>query len=431
MQTPHIVIIGGGQAGATAAAELRRRDFAGQITLVGEEPHLPYERPPLSKDALLDPDNVQLTLHPASFYNEQNISLKLGIRAEAIDAQQGCITLSNGETLRYDSLLLATGAQARRLPELDALGSVSHVLRTLDDANRIRAQLNPGSHVLVVGAGVIGLELASSLVALGATVELIDPASRIMSRNAPEVLSQYLQTVHEARGVCFHLGTQVSKARLDEEQKVALTLNNGQQLQGDLLIYGVGVTIDTRLADSAGLHTEQGAIVIDEHGRSSQPAIYAAGDTTVQIGLDGRWQRQETWENANRQACMAVCHMLNQEPVQASPAWFWTDQCDLNIQFAADMAAAHWIVRGNQDTPPFVLIGLDPEGAICGAITVNQGRDMRPLKELIEHRAVLPLEVWTDPAQNLRNLAKQVAQTADNQTAISALTGEAAAPVHP
>ncbi|PWE15281.1 3-phenylpropionate/cinnamic acid dioxygenase ferredoxin--NAD(+) reductase subunit [Alcaligenes faecalis] len=431
MQTPHIVIVGGGQAGATAAAELRRRDFAGQITLIGEEPHLPYERPPLSKDALLDPDNVQLNLHPASFYNEQNISLKLGIRAEAIDAQQGCITLSNGETLRYDSLLLATGAQARRLPELDALGSVSHVLRTLDDANRIRAQLKPGSHVLVVGAGVIGLELASSLVALGATVELIDPASRIMSRNAPEILSQYLQTVHEARGVRFHLGTQVSKARLDEEQKVALTLSNGQQLQGDLLIYGVGVTIDTRLADSAGLHTEQGAIVIDEHGRSSQPAIYAAGDTTVQIGLDGRWQRQETWENANRQACMAVCHMLNQEPAQACPAWFWTDQCDLNIQFAADMAAAHWIVRGNLDTPPFVLIGLDPEGAICGAITVNQGRDMRPLKELIEHRAVLPLEVWTDPSQNLRNLAKQVAQTADNQTAISALTGEAAAPVHP
>lgn len=431
MQTPHIVIIGGGQAGATAAAELRRREFAGQITLVGEESHLPYERPPLSKDALLDPDSVQLNLHPASFYNEQNISLKLGIRAEAIDAQQGRITLSNGETLRYDSLLLATGAQARRLPELDALGSVSHVLRTLDDANRIRAQLKPGSHVLVVGAGVIGLELASSLVALGATVELIDPASRIMSRNAPEILSQYLQTVHEARGVRFHLGTQVSKARLDEKQKVALTLSNGQQLQGDLLIYGVGVTIDTRLADSAGLHTEQGAIVIDEHGRSSQPAIYAAGDTTVQIGLDGRWQRQETWENANRQACMAVCHMLNQEPAQACPAWFWTDQCDLNIQFAADMAAAHWIVRGNLDTPPFVLIGLDPEGAICGAITVNQGRDMRPLKDLIEHRAVLPLEVWTDPSQNLRNLAKQVAQTADNQTAISALTGEAAAPVHP
>lgn len=429
MQTPHIVIIGGGQAGATAAAELRRRDFAGQITLVGEEPHLPYERPPLSKDALLDPDNVQLNLHPASFYNEQNISLKLGIRAEAIDAQQGCVTLSNGETLRYDSLLLATGAQARRLPELDALGSVSHVLRTLDDANRIRAQLKPGSHVLVVGAGVIGLELASSLVALGATVELIDPASRIMSRNAPEILSQYLQTVHEARGVRFHLDTQVSKARLDEEQKVALTLSNGQQLQGDLLIYGVGVTIDTRLADSAGLHTEQGAIVIDEYGRSSQPAIYAAGDTTVQIGLDGRWQRQETWENANRQACMAVCHMLDQEPAQASPAWFWTDQCDLNIQFAADMAAAHWIVRGNLDTPPFALIGLDPEGAICGAITVNQGRDMRPLKELIEHRAVLPLEVWTDPSQNLRNLAKQVAQTTNSQTA--ALAGEAAAPVHP
>lgn len=431
MQTPHIVIIGGGQAGATAAAELRRREFAGQITLVGEEPYLPYERPPLSKDALLDPDNVQLNVHPEHFYTEQNITLKLGVRADTIDAQQGCVTLSNGETLKYDSLLLATGAQARRLPELDALGSVSHVLRTLDDANRIRTQLKPGSHVLLVGAGVIGLELASSLIALGASVELIDPAARVMSRNAPEVLSQYLQTVHGARGVRFHLGTQVSKAHLDQEQKVVLTLDNGQELQGDMLIYGVGVTIDTRLADSAGLHTEQGAIVIDEHGRSSQPAIYAAGDTTVQIGMDGRWQRQETWENANHQACMAVCHMLNQEPAQASPAWFWTDQCDMNIQFAGDMAAAHWIVRGDLDTPPFVLIGLDPEGAICGAITVNQGRDMRPLKELIEHRAVLPLEVWNDTAQNLRNLAKQIAQATNSPAAIAAVAVEAAAPLHP
>lgn len=431
MQTPHIVIVGGGQAGATAAAELRRREFAGQITLVGEEPHLPYERPPLSKDALLEPDNVQLNLHPASFYSEQNISLKLGIRAEAIDAQQGCITLSNGETLRYDSLLLATGAQARRLPELDALGSVSHVLRTLDDAHRIRAQLKPGSHVLVVGAGVIGLELASSLVALGATVELIDPASRIMSRNAPEVLSQYLQSVHEARGVRFHLGAHVHNARLNDQQRVVLTLDNGEQLQGELLIYGVGVSIDTRLADSARLHTEQGAIVIDEHGRSSQPNIYAAGDTTVQIGLDGRWQRQETWENANRQASMAVCHMLNQEHAKPCPAWFWTDQCDLNIQFAGDMAAAHWVLRGTLDMPPFVLIGLDPEGAICGAITVNQGRDMRPLKELIEHRAVLPLEVWNDTAQNLRHLAKQITQTTRSQATNVALTDEAAAPAHP
>lgn len=420
MQAPHILIIGAGQAGTTAAAELRSRGFQGSITLVGDEPHLPYERPPLSKDALLNPEQAQLTLHPASFYQEQNIDLRLGVRAVAIDAQARQVSLSNGDSLNYDSLLLATGAQARRLPELDVLGSVSHVLRTLDDAHRIRAQIKPGSHALLVGAGVIGLELASSLVAMGATVELIDPATRIMSRNAPEVLSDYLLGVHQARGVHVHLGTHVEHASLEAEQKIALTLSNGKTLQGDLLIYGVGVTINTCLADSAGLNTEQGAVVIDEHGRSSCPGIYAAGDTTVQIGLDGRWQRQETWENANRQAVMAVCHMLNQEPAKATPSWFWTDQCDLNIQFAGEMQAAHWVLRGSLEQTPFVLIGLDPEGAICGAITVNQGRDMRPLKELIEQRAILPLEVWADTTQALRNLAKQGASLA--------LAAQAAAP---
>ena len=431
MSETHIVIIGAGQAGATAAYELRSRGFEGAITLVGEEPHLPYERPPLSKDALLAPEQAKLTLQPSSYYAEQSIELKLGIRALAIDAEDRCVSLSTGERLHYDSLLLATGAQARRLPELDALSPVSHVLRTLDDANRIRAQITPGSHALLVGAGVIGLELASSLVALGATVELIDPASRIMSRNAPDVLSQYLQSVHEGRGVRFHLGAHVERAQLTASKQVELSLSNRKVLTGDLLIYGVGVTIDTRLADSAGLHTEQAAVVIDEHGRSSVPNIYAAGDTTVQIGLDGRWQRQETWENANRQAVTAVCHLLGQEPCKPTPPWFWTDQCDLNIQFAGDMGAAHWILRGTLEQAPFVLIGLDPEGAICAAITVNQGRDMRPLKELIEQRAVLPLEVWTDSAHALRNLAKQVAQATNSPSTIAALAGEALAPAHP
>jgi len=407
MSASRIVIIGAGQAGANAAAELRRRGFAGSVTLVGDETHLPYERPPLSKDALLDPEQARLTLYPLAHYAEQNIVLKLGVRATAIDAQAHVVTLSSGEMQAYDQLLLATGAQVRRLPQLDVLGDAVHVLRTLDDARGIRARIRPGVHVLQVGAGVIGLELASSLVELGATVEVIDPAPRVMSRNAPEIISLHLQAVHKARGVAFHFGTSVADARRTEDGRVVLTLSDGSGAEGDLLVYGIGVATDGALAESAGLHTVQGAVVVDVCCRTSDPDIYAAGDAVLQACGDGRLQRLETWENANQQALAAVCAILGEDAPAPSVPWFWTDQCGMNIQFAGDMAAPRWVLRGTPDQS-FMLFGLDEEGVVSAAITVNQGRDMRPAKELIARRARLPAEVLADAACSLRNLAKDL-----------------------
>lgn len=406
MNVSRIVIIGAGQAGANAATELRRRGFAGGIVLVGDEAHPPYERPPLSKDALLHPEQAKLLLYPAEAYAEQGIELKLGLRATGIDADAHVVSLSNGETLGYDKLLLTTGAQARRLPQLDALGDVVHTLRTIEDARRIREQLKPGAHALLVGAGVIGLELASSLVELGATAEVIDPAPRAMLRNSPELLSRFLQATHEARGVRFHFGTSIAEARRDADGRVLATLDNGETLAGDLLVYGIGVVTDGSLAESAGLHTVRGAIVVDERCRTSHPDIYAAGDAVLQVHTEGQHQRIETWENANLQSTAAVCDILGLEAPTTSVSWFWTDQCGLNIQFAGDMAAPRWVLRGALEQPPFVLFGLDDEGAIGAAITVNQGRDMRPAKDLIAKRARVPVETLTAAETNLRALAK-------------------------
>ncbi|MBK5001519.1 FAD-dependent oxidoreductase [Pseudomonas sp. S31] len=399
-----IVIIGAGQAGANAAMALRRQGHAGPVVLVGEEVHLPYERPPLSKDALLRPQQARLALYTQEQFAEQDITLKLGLRATAIDSQAGTVSLANGETLAYDKLLLAIGAQPRRLPALDALGECTHVLRTLEDAQQIRAQAQAGKRALLVGAGVIGLELASSLSELGLQVDVVDPARRAMLRNSPEPIGAFLQATHEARGVRFHFATGVQAAERRGDA-IHLTLDNGTQLQGDLLVYGIGVSVDTTLADSAGLRCEQGAIVVDERCRTSQTGIYAAGDAVVQIDADGQRSRIESWENANLQAAAAVSDMLDQDLATPTVPWFWTDQCGYNVQFAGDMAAPHWLLRGTPGQGPFVALGL-ADGTIVGAVTVNAGKDMRPAKELIARRAQVDEALLRDPAVALRELAK-------------------------
>ncbi|SDE23270.1 3-phenylpropionate/cinnamic acid dioxygenase ferredoxin--NAD(+) reductase subunit [Paraburkholderia lycopersici] len=408
MKVSTIVIVGAGQAGALAAAELRQQGYAGRVVLIGEEAHAPYERPPLSKDVLLQPQTARCAIHGEGFYAEQNIELKLGMAATALDAQARTIALADGETLAFDALLLATGARVRRLPMLDALGENVHTLRTLDDAQRLLPVLQAGKRVLLVGAGVIGLELASSAVDLGAQVTVVEQASRAMARCAPPLLTDHLCNVHRARGVALHLGAPLAAAAR-ENGEIVLTLENGTRLAGDAVIYGIGVEPETTLAQAAGLHVDNG-IVIDAQCRTSHAHIYAAGDAASErIEASGHHRRRETWENANRQAQTAARTMLGLAPEAREADWFWTDQCGLNIQFAGDMAAPEWIARGTLDAPPCVLFGLDDDGALVGAITVNQGRDMRSAKALIGKRARIARETLADPAQNLRNLAREFA----------------------
>lgn len=407
MNASTIVIVGAGQAGASAAAELRRQGHAGRVVLIGDEPHAPYERPPLSKDVLLQPDTARCAIHAEDFYARHAIELRLGATVAALDPHARTVRLHDGETIPFYQLLLATGARARRLPLLDALGEDVHTLRTLDDARRLQAVLRPGRRVLLVGAGVIGLELASSAIDLGAQVTVIEQAPLAMQRCSPPALSQHLCDMHRARGVVLHLGVPLESATR-ESGEIVLTLRDGTRIAGDAVVYGVGVEPDTALARMAGLEVDNG-IVIDAQCRTSQPHIYAAGDVASQRDdANGRAVRQETWENANRQAVTAARAMLDLEPEADTAPWFWTDQCGLNIQFAGDMAAPEWLARGSLDAPPCVLFGLDAEGAVVGAITVNQGRDMRSAKALIEKRARIARETLADPARNLRDLAREI-----------------------
>ena len=401
------VIVGAGQAGANAAAELRRQGFDGRVVLLGDEPHAPYERPPLSKDVLLRPGQTRCAVHAEDFYEQQGIELKVGVPVSGVDPQTRSLTLSNGETLAYDKLLLTTGARARRLPLLDALAENVHTLRTLDDARKLAGELQPGRRILLVGAGVIGLELASSAVDLGAYVTVIETAPSAMGRCAPPLLSQFLCGVHRQRGVTLHFGaTLVSASR--ESGDIVLCLSDGTRIVGDAVIYGIGVEPDTALAKDAGLAIDNG-IVIDEQCRTSAPHIYAAGDVASRRdATSGHHLRRETWENAQNQGVAAARSMLGMPLDSEAAPWFWTDQCGFNVQFVGNMGAPEWIVRGQLDAPPCVLFGLDEEGALVGAITINLGRDMRSARELVNHRAKLARELLLDPQQALRALAKAV-----------------------
>ncbi|WP_233873771.1 3-phenylpropionate/cinnamic acid dioxygenase ferredoxin--NAD(+) reductase subunit [Paraburkholderia adhaesiva] len=396
------VIAGAGQAGATAAAELRRRGFDGRVILIGEEAHFPYERPPLSKDMLIQPDATRSEIFADSFYAEQKIELRRGLRVLKVDPQAHTLDLDDGSTVAYDKLLIATGSRARRLPMLDCLARGIHVLRTLDDAQALRAELMPGRRILIVGGGVIGLELASSLVDLGTHVTVIERADSVMGRCAPAPLRSYLCDLHRERGVTFHLGASLESARR-EAGDIVLELADGTLLRGDAVVYGVGAEPCTEAAVSANLKIS-GGIVIDEYGRTSDSDIYAAGDVTSQWdSVSHQWLRRETWENANRQALTAARAMLGVEEAETGVPWFWTDQCGRNIQLAGDMEAPQWLIRGDVNDAGFIWLGVRDD-VVVGAVAVNKGREMRHLKALIAARCHADSQRLLDPTVDLRKM---------------------------
>jgi 3-phenylpropionate/trans-cinnamate dioxygenase ferredoxin reductase subunit len=397
------VIVGAGQAGATAAAELRRRGFDGPVVLIGDEPHLPYARPPLSKEVLLKPDGARIALHPGTFYAEQRIELRLGTRVTAIDPAQRTLTFADGTSLGFGKLLLATGARVRRLPMLDRLGPGVHTLRTLDDAKVQRRALHGGMRLLIVGGGVIGMELASSAIELGARVTVIEQAPDVMSRCAPLPVRSHLLALHRARGVDVRTGVRLLDAARDADGFV-LTLEDGTAVRGDAVVYGIGVEPDDALARDAGLRTD-GAILVDSACRTSHPDIFAAGDNTAEVDpCGGPHLRQESWDNANRQAARATSAMLGEPDDLPYVRWSWTDQCGVNVQFAGDMTASEWIERGDLSRSICVLFGLR-DGVVTAGVTLNRGRDMRCVRTLIERRAVLSADVLGDCAHDLRALA--------------------------
>jgi 3-phenylpropionate/trans-cinnamate dioxygenase ferredoxin reductase subunit len=396
-ETEPAVIVGAGQAGAHAAVALRQAGHAGRIVLIGDEVERPHERPPLSKQMLTEVVEPSLSyFHPAPHYAERNIETRFGTAVEAIDPALRVVHLGNGERLPFASLLLATGGRARCL-DIPGAERVLY-LRTLDDARLLRSRLRPGATIACIGAGVIGLEIASSATARDCRVTVIEAGPAVMGRSLPPVVATWLHDLHVTAGVRLQLSTAVEAITA-----AGVACANGTFVEADIVVAGIGMVRNTTLAEAAGLAVDQG-IEVDEFCRTSSPGIYAAGDVAAfWVPRLRRRVRWETWRHAQDHGAAAGRSMAGQfDPYDAVP-WFWTDQHGRNLQLAGE-AAGRLVLRGAPGDEPFSAWFIDDAGCLAGVIGVDSPREVRAAQSLIRDRRHVDPRLLEDPAVPARRL---------------------------
>lgn len=403
-----IVIIGAGETGGRTALTLRERGYGGGITLVGNEVHPPYERPPLSKDALvLEEDHFPRTIASAADLATADIRFLPLVDALAIDRGARTVALSNGSALAYGRLLLATGASPRRLT-LDLPEERCAYLRTHDDARRLRARLRPGCRLAVIGGGFIGLEIAASARLLGCDVTLIEGQPRILMRGVPADIAETVHREHVRQGVRVHCGRGIDAVR-ESGGRAEFVLNDGTVLAADLVVVGIGASPNVALAEAAGLAIDNG-IAVDGRLRTSDPAIFAAGDcASFPIPVyGGRRIRLESWRNAQEQALVAAENLMGGETTLDTVPWFWSDQYDLGLQVAGLADEARTTIRRDLGDGAFILFGLDDDGRLVTASGIGPGnavaRDIRIAEMLIARRARPDPAALAEPQTKLKAL---------------------------
>lgn len=399
MTAMRVVIIGAGQAGASAAAKLRVLGHEGPLSLVGDEPVPPYQRPPLSKKYLLGEMELErLYLRPAAFWAEQGVDLHLGRPVLEIDRAAREVRL-DGRILPYDALILATGAEPRRLPATiggDLPGV--HAVRRLADIGALAPEMTAGRRLLVIGGGYIGLEAAAVARKLGLEVTLVEAAPRILGRVAAPETADVIRALHQAHGVEILEGTGLERL-LGEERLAGARLADGREIAADLAVVGIGVAPAVGLAEAAGLEVS-GGVVVDAFGRSSDPAIWAAGDCTV-LPYRGHRVRLESVQNAIDQGEAVAANLLGAGVPYEPKPWFWSDQYDLKLQIAGlnlgydrvvvrpGAAPSHWYFGGGR------LLAVDALG---------DARAYMIGKRLIEAGKTPNPEAIADPQVDLKAL---------------------------
>jgi p-cumate 2,3-dioxygenase ferredoxin reductase subunit len=391
-----VVIVGAGQAGARAAEALRAAGHCGSITLVGEEGHLPYERPQLSKSILLDAEPNPAFIRTSKDWTDLDITLSTSSRVVAADADRRQIGLADGRELAFDQLLIATGTRVRRLPELEQASLPVHYLRCMNDALALRRDLEPGKKIVLVGGGVIGLEVASAAVARGCSVVILEKADTLLPQIGSPALSRYAHDLHAVKGVKIVCGVSIKRPTAD-----GIELDDGRLFPADLVLVGVGVEPSAELARQLGLPIAQG-IKVTSTGATALDGIYAAGDVAEQWSrCHDRWMRVENWANAQNQAISAAKNMAGEPSVYEAAPWFWSDQYDANIQIVGHPAAGEEIVRGDVSTGRFTTVSIR-DGEVVGGVTVNTARDMSVLRRLIASRKPVRKSDLENPAFELK-----------------------------
>ena len=402
-----MVIVGAGETGARAAFALREHGFAGPVTLVGDEAHLPYERPPLSKHDMAAQAPSMKVIAEAARFRAMAISHLASTAVTAIDRPERRLRLANGSTLPYGKLLLATGAVPRRLA-MPGLGPRCVYLRTFDDALAIRAHLRPGFRLAVIGGGFIGLELAATARLHGAAVTVIEAQPRLLMRGVPAEIAAVLAARHAAEGVDILCGTTITAIDNDAAQ-VRITLNDNRSVEADLAVIGIGAVPVTALAEAAGLAVENG-IAVDNRMRTADPDIFAAGDCcSFPLAIyGGRRVRLEAWRNAQEQGALAARNMLGAGEFHAFVPWFWSDQYDLGLQIAGLSDEGATTVRRDLAPDAFILFHLTADNRLAAAGGIGPGttvaRDIRLAEMLIGKRAHPDPRSLASPAVKLKSL---------------------------
>jgi len=390
MTTDTIVIVGTGQAGGWAAQTLRKEGHAGTIVLIGDELHIPYERPPLSKAVLSGDASAESTfLIKRSAFDQLALDWRPGVRVTAIDRGIKHLRLSAGEPIAYDKLILCNGGRARPLqvPGADLTGVLT--LRNLDDAHTLAKALIAGNRLVVVGGGWIGLEVAATARKKGMSVTVVEAMKRLCERTVPPEISEYLSRLHATHGTEVVLGAGVEKVSRAADGTLAVMLSDGRELGCDTVVVGIGLIPNDELARDAGLACD-GGVVVDAQCRTSEPDIFAAGDVASwHCAWAGRRMRLESWQNAQEQGIAAARSALGLAVDHQPLPWFWSDQYDSNLQIYGMPTASHRVVeRRASGSDSFILFYLDGD-VVSAAVGPNSARDLRFARRLIEQRKVV------------------------------------------
>ena len=401
------VIIGASLAGACAAVALREQSVDANITLIGAEDGLPYERPPLSKGYLRGAVPFEkLLVRPPEFYSAQGIELMFGSRVTSIDSSRRIVDIADGRRVAYDSLLIATGAHNRHMhiPGIDLEGV--HSLRDIRDADRLRAEMRPGRTAVVVGMGFIGSEVAASLRHAGLAVTAIDPGNTPLARVLGEAVGGTLAKIHESYGVRTIFNDSV--AALEGGRRVeAVTTKSGLRIPCEMVVMGIGVEPTVDFLDGSGVHVDNG-VVVDEFCATTVAGIYAAGDVANHYHpVFDRHIRVEHWQNAMRQGAVAALNMLGELVPYDEVPWFWSDQYDANIQYAGyHTSFDELVVRGHLDGASYAAFYLNG-GVIDAVVGLNNAQDVRRAMPLIKARRPVDPARLRDEAVDLRSLAEK------------------------
>ena len=401
-----LVIVGAGQSAAQCVLTLKRNNFEKPIVVIGEEDHLPYQRPPLSKDYLSgDVELDRVYMKTQDFYDQNNVTVKVATKVLSLDRREKMVHLSKGEALPYENLVLATGSRVRQLEvEGSDLKNINY-LRSINDSNNLKDQFQKGKSLVIIGAGYIGLEVAAAAVKKGLKVTVVEMEDRVMSRTVDPIISDYFDTLHRNKGVEIILGSALEKFEGKAfVEKVVCT--DGTTLDADSVVVGVGILPNQELAESAGLRCNNG-ILVNEFGRTEDPSIFACGDCTNHPNFYvNKNIRLESVHNALEQAKTVALSLLGKPEKYDQVPWFWSDQFEEKLQ-TVGLSGDHdeTVVRGSIEERLFMLFYLK-KGELIAVDSVNNPKDFLISKKLVANKLKISSDVLCDQSVDLKDLLK-------------------------